>query len=68
MHKFRQDYPDLKESDYKLFSYCITGFSARTIASLTGFTIGSVYTKKNALRSMISASASAHKELFFQYL
>ena len=68
MFKFRSDFPKLKESDYRLFSYGITGFSARTIASLTGFTTGSVYTKKNALKSMIAASCSVHKELFFRYL
>lgn len=68
MFKFRSDFPKLKESDYRLFSYGITGFSARTIASLTGFTTGSVYTKKNALKSMIAASGSVHKELFFRYL
>lgn len=67
MRKFRSDYPILKESDYKLFSYIITGFSARTIASLTGFTTGSVYTKKNALKSMIAESDSTNKDLYCRY-
>lgn len=68
MHKFRYDFPDLKESDYKLFSYIITGFSARTIASLTGFTTGSVYTKKNVLKSQIVKSDSPNKNLYYRYL
>ena len=68
MHKFRYDFPDLKESDYKLFSYIITGFSARTIASLTGFTTGSVYTRKNVLKSQIVKSDSPNKNLYYRYL
>lgn len=68
MHKFRSDFPNLKETDYRLFSYSITGFSARTIAGLTGFTTGSVYTKRNALKCLISESGSAYKDQYFHYL
>lgn len=68
LEKFRSDYPGMKESDYKLFSYLITGFSARTVASLTGFTTGSVYTKKNALKTMIAKSDSVNKDLYLRYL
>ena len=68
LDKFRSDFPGMKESDYKLFSYLITGFSARTVASLTGFTTGSVYTKKNALKTMVATSGSANKDLYLRYL
>ena len=68
LEKFRSDYPGMKESDYKFFSYLITGFSARTVASLTGFTTGSVYTKKNALKTTIAKSDSLNKDLYLRYL
>jgi hypothetical protein len=44
------------------------GFDAKTIANLTGYAVGTVYTKKNRLKAEISALDSPNRDFYLEYI
>lgn len=66
--KLRIDFPKYKEQDFLFISYLIVGFEAKTIAMLMGYTVGTVYTKKNRIKVEINILNSSFKELYLEYI
>lgn len=48
--------------------YVIVGFDATTISNLTGYSVGTVYTKKNRLRSEILSLSSEYRDFYLEYM
>ena len=66
---FREDYPKLKEEDYRFFCFIVEGFGpgSMSIMMCVG-TPFAVSTRKNRMKKMIEDSSSARKDeylLFF---
>ena len=68
MHNIRSEMPKLKEIDYILFSFFITGFDTLTISQLTGVTEGNIYARKRRMRIKIQEKHPTHEEQFLEML
>lgn len=68
MDKLRTDLPNHKELDFHFLMYIIVGFDATTISNLTGYSVGTVYTKKNRLKGTISSLSSPYKDFYLQFI
>ena len=68
MTKLRTDMPGLKDKDFKLIALYIIGFSGKTIASITGLSVGTVYTYRNRLKQEINNLDSPNKDTFLELL
>ncbi|MBP3670973.1 MAG: hypothetical protein J6J06_03295 [Bacteroidaceae bacterium] len=54
MQRFRAQHPQLKEKDFRLYSYLTAGFSATTIAVLLGQEKSVVYNRISRLKKIIN--------------
>ena len=68
MVKLREDMPNHNETDYRFIEYIIAGFDAKTIASIMGYSVDSIYTKKNRIKREISKIQSPHKSLYETFI
>ncbi len=68
MVKLRADLPNHKEADFRFIQYIIAGFEAKTIANIMGYSVASVYTKKNRIKSEISKIESPNKILYETFI
>lgn len=66
--KLRLDLPGHKELDFRFLMYVIAGFDAKTISNLTGYSVGTVYTKKNRLKTEISRLSSNNRDFYLEYI
>lgn len=66
--KLRKDLPNHKEQDFRFLMYVIAGFDATTISNLTGYSVGTVYTKKNRLKVEISQLSSPYKNFYLDFI
>lgn len=66
--RFRNEFPDLKESDYVLYIYTIAGFSSRAISIFIGEKLEVVYNRKSRLKQKINKSNSNYKSVFISPL
>lgn len=65
----KEDFPDLKDIDYRLFIYSLLGFSNTAIALfLNEDKLESIYNRKARLKNKIKKSDSLNKELFLRGL
>lgn len=65
----KEDFPDLKDIDYRLFIYSLLGFSYTAIALfLNEDKLESIYNRKARLKNKIKKSDSPNKELFLSNL
>ena len=69
MIRFREDFPDLSVSDYKLVTYFFCGFDSVTIMILMGIVSkGAVYMRKTRIRKLISSSSSPYRDTYLGLL
>lgn len=68
IQKLRMDLPYNKEEDFVFLTFTIVGFDAKTISSITGYSVGTVYTKKNRLRHKISELTTPHRDFYLEYI
>ena len=68
MSNLRCEMPKLKEIDYTLYAYFITGFNTTVISQMTGVSEGNIYARKRRLRLKIQESSPLHKEQFLEML
>lgn len=68
MIKLRQDFPDLKESDFRFLSYVIVGFDATTRAIILNETTNNMRVKKARLIKKIADSGSPNALLYSCFL
>lgn len=66
--KLRNDLPDNREEDFILLVFVIAGFDAKTISTLTGYSVGTVYTKKNRLKNKIYRLSSPYRDFYLEYI
>lgn len=68
--KLKTEVPGLKEDDIKLFSYCLFGFSYKTINALSPNTssINTSYSRVFRLRKVIEKSGSEYTAFFLSFL
>ena len=66
--KLRHDLPGHKEQDFRFLMYVIAGFDATTISNLTGYSVGTVYTKKNRLKGEISSLESEYRDFYLEFI
>lgn len=66
---FRNDLPNLKEEDYRLFLFSIHGLSLATITLLLGETkIQSIYNRKKRLKVKINSLSSDKRDRYLAWL
>lgn len=68
MTRFREEFPDMKESDCILYLYAVAGFSSRAISIFIGEKLEVVYNRKSRLKQKINRSTSPDVATFAQYL
>ena len=68
MTRFREEFPDMKESDCILYLYAVAGFSSRAISIFIGEKLEVVYNRKSRLKQKINRSTSPDGATFTQYL
>ena len=68
MTRLRKDLPGYRETDYRFITFLIAGFSPKTIACIMGYTVGTVYVKKNRLKEDIKELDSPDKDTYLKYL
>lgn len=66
LEKIRAQIPEIRAADYDLFCYLCAGFSYRAISIFMQTKIDNVYNRKSRLKTLISNSAAASKEIFLQ--
>ena len=64
--RFRQEYPDMRDVDYKLFIYLSAGLSVRAISVLLGIESEAMSSRKKRLKRKISESESQFREEFIK--
>lgn len=64
MTKLREEFPTLKEEEYRLLCYVFAGFSNQAIAVFTKSESGTVATRKSRLKSKILNSNTQNRDLF----
>ena len=67
MAKLREEFPELKDEEYKLLCYVFAGFSNQAIAVFTNSESGTVATRKSRLKSKILNSNTPNRDLFKQF-
>ena len=65
--KLRKDFPAQKEQAFHFLAFIIAGFDAATISHLTGYSVGTVYTKKNKLKKEIANLDSPYRDFYLQF-
>ena len=68
MTRFKNEFPEMKESDYTLYLYAVAGFSSRAISIFIGEKLEVVYNRKSRLKQKINRSTSSNAVNFAQYL
>ena len=69
MTKFRQDYPGLKEEDYKMISYYFAGFDNTTVMIILGISsLENARMKKSRLKQKITKSECPRKDDYLCFL
>ena len=53
----------LKQEEYRLMVYIVSGLSNRTIALLIGESIDTTYKRKSRLKAKIASSSSPNKDI-----
>lgn len=65
---FKNDFPQMKEDNLKLFLYYCLGFSPRTISILLDLDMDVIYNKKSRLRAKIKGSSSSRRDEYLNAL
>lgn len=68
MTKLRKDYPNFKESDFRVLSYLIAGFDATTRSFILGGTANNMRVIKNRLLTYIKTHPTENEELYKVFL
>lgn len=66
--KLRADLPNHKEQDFLFLTYVMAGFDSTVISSLTGYSVGSVYTKKYNLKKELSELQSPYRDYYLSFI
>ena len=65
---FKRDFPDLKERDYHLFIYSVSGLTAPAISIILGESKEVIYNRKSRLKVKIKNSGVEDAEVYLSYM
>ena len=68
MTKLKTDFPDMNEKDYRFVALQILGLDAKTMSYVTGYSVTTIYTKRNRLKSRLLKSTSDNRDLYIEVL
>ena len=66
--RLRSEIPSLKEQDFRLISFFILGFSAKTISAILNISPENIYTRKSRIRAIIASSYASSKDDIMMYI
>lgn len=64
MQKLRIDFPKFKEEDFRLLSYVIAGFEAKTISMIMDQSTSNIYSRKSRMKEKILSANTENVELY----
>ncbi len=67
MERFKTDFPNISQSQYKLALYLFCGFSLPAISIFLNTELRNLYVYKSRLKSYLSKSVSSRKSEYLQY-
>ncbi|MBQ8629745.1 MAG: tetratricopeptide repeat protein [Prevotella sp.] len=68
MIRFRETFPEMKESDCILYLYSVAGFSSRAISIFINEKLEVVYNRKSRLKQKINRRLTQENNIFTQFL
>ena len=68
MAKLKSDIPGMTKNDRKFIIYQILGFDAKTMSRVTGYSVESIYTKRNRLKKRIQSMESEYRDFYVEIL
>ncbi len=68
MSKLKSDIPGLTEKERRFIIFQILGFDAKTMSRVIGYSVDSVYTKRNRLKKKIQSIESENRDLYAEVL
>lgn len=68
MTKLKTDFPDMNEKDYRFVALQILGLDAKTMSYVMGYSVTTIYTKRNRLKSRLLKSTSDNRDLYIEVL
>ena len=68
VQKFRDEITNMKEIDYKIFSFTLVGFDVTTISHLLNMSINAVHVRRTRMRKCIEDINPAHKAEYLEIL
>lgn len=68
MSKLNEDIPRMSKKDRKFIMFQILGFDAKTISRATGYSVSSVYTKRNSLKKILMELDSENRNLYLEVM
>ncbi len=67
MENFRNDFPNLRSDDYRLFLYSVIGFTARSISLFLSEKIEVIYNRKSRLKAKIKSNSNKSIDKYLAY-
>lgn len=68
MTKLRTDFPRMTERDRRFISFQILGLDAKTLSYVTGYSVATIYTKRNRLKERLLGLNSENRDLYLEVL
>lgn len=68
MLNLRNEVPDLKEVDYRIFSFALVGFDVTTISYMLDISMNAVYIRRSRIRKSIEETNPVHKCDFLEII
>lgn len=68
MIKLKTDFPDMNEKDCRFVALQILGLDAKTMSYVMGYSVTTIYTKRNRLKSRLLKSTSDNRDLYIEVL
>ena len=68
MTKLKTDFPRMTERDRRFISFQILGLDAKTLSYVTGYSVATIYTKRNRLKERLLGLDSENRDLYLEVL
>lgn len=68
MTKLKVDLPRLSERDRRFIAFQILGLDAKTLSYVTGYSVATIYTKRNRLKERLLRLESENRDLYLEVL
>ena len=68
MTKLKADFPRMTERDRRFIAFQILGLDAKTLSYVTGYSVATIYTKRNRLKERLLGLNSENKDLYLEVL